>query len=180
MADDRRERVKERIEAARERVEQRAEAAAGGARDAAATVRDFVKEHPAAAIAGGLAVGGLIAAMLPKRSRKKAPGGASRLAAVASDLAVAYATKALAGAREASREGAERLEDLSETVSETTGKALKATSEIAGATTERFGDFSLEARRMAADLAEAAIDSAREASENTLRKISEATAKLRD
>lgn len=180
MTDGRRERVKQRIDAARERAGQRTEAAASGARDAASAVREFVKEHPAAAIAGGLAVGGLIAAILPRRARKSKAGKPSRLAAMAGDVALAYATKALAGAREASREGAERIEDMGEAVSDATGKALKASGYLAGATTERFGDYSSEARRMAADLAEAAIDTARETSESVLRKFSEATAKLRD
>ncbi|MDE2561748.1 MAG: DUF883 family protein [Sphingomonadales bacterium] len=180
MSDERRERVRERIEAARERVEQRAESAAHEARDAATAVRDFVKEHPAAAIAGGLAVGGLVAAMLPRRKRRSSTGEASRLAAIAGELAVAYATRTLAGAREARREGSERLGELGETVSESTGKALKSTSELAGSTSGRLGEISAEARRMAADFAEAAIESAREASENVLRKFGEATSKLRD
>ncbi|WP_338465802.1 hypothetical protein RXV95_09455 [Novosphingobium sp. ZN18A2] len=182
MSDERRERVRERIEAARERVEQRAGVAAREAKDAATATRQFVQEHPFAVIAGGVAVGGLVAALWPRRRRKQESGAGrlSRLAAAAGEMAVAYATRAASGAREAGRDGMERLEDLGESVGDATSQARRVAGGIAESSGERITEASSEMRKMAADLAEAAIESAREASDAALRRASEITARFRD
>jgi ElaB/YqjD/DUF883 family membrane-anchored ribosome-binding protein len=103
----------ERIEAARLRSNELAANATNRA-------REFVHEHPVATIAGGIAVGALIAGALSRRKKRKAavetPTAATldattarltRLAALGADLALRYATRAAA----AGKDGVGRIEE---------------------------------------------------------------------
>jgi hypothetical protein len=103
----------ERIEAARLRSNELAANATNRA-------REFVHEHPVATIAGGIAVGALIAGALSRRKKRKAaveiPAAAAidattarltRLAALGADLALRYATRAAA----AGKDGVGRIEE---------------------------------------------------------------------
>jgi len=68
---------------------------------------EFAREHPAATVAGGLLVGIAIAAMF-KRPRKAAIQGGARaagLAAIGSEIAVAFASQLLNSAQEAGNSG---------------------------------------------------------------------------
>ena len=103
----------------------------------------FAKEHPIATVAGGIALGVLIAGMFrgPRRAAIKGGSKAAGLAALGAELALAYAQQAMEAASDA-------------------GKA--ATPRI-----ERFGDTALSAGRDAAhragDAGEAALSATRDA-----------------
>jgi hypothetical protein len=106
----------ERIEAARARSNELAANATNRA-------REFVHEHPVATIAGGIAVGALIAGALAQRKKRKAVPAAdtpdtatdndatiarlTRLAALGADLALAYAARAAS----AGKDGVSRIEE---------------------------------------------------------------------
>lgn len=76
----------------------------------------FVKEHPIATVAGGLAIGVLVSSLFKRSPTRKAGRKAAGLAAVGAELAWNYAQQAMAAAHEAGRAGADRLEDLGDTV----------------------------------------------------------------
>ena len=103
----------------------------------------FAKEHPIATVAGGIALGVLIAGMFrgPRQAAIKGGSKAAGLAALGAELALAYAQQAMEAASDA-------------------GKA--ATPRI-----ERFGDTALSAGRDAAhragDAGEAALSATRDA-----------------
>jgi ElaB/YqjD/DUF883 family membrane-anchored ribosome-binding protein len=77
----------------------------------------FAKEHPIATVAGGVAVGVLIAAMFkgPRRAAVKGGSKAAGLAALGAELALAYAQQAMEAANEAGKAGAKRLDGFGET-----------------------------------------------------------------
>lgn len=76
----------------------------------------FVREHPYATVAGGLALGVLISGLFKRsptrRVASKAAGRAAGLAAIGAELAMAYAQQAMSAASEAGRAGADKLDDL--------------------------------------------------------------------
>ncbi len=150
MADAKRKTLKQKVEAgqARNRAQtentttifDRAGEAAIEAKDQFAA---FAKKHPIATVAGGVAVGILIAGLFkgPRRAAMKGGSKAAGLAAVGAELALAYAQQAMEAASEAGRAAAPKL--------------------------ERFGDNARSAGRDAAhragDAGEAALSATREA-----------------
>lgn len=77
----------------------------------------FAKEHPLATVAGGVALGVLIAGMFKAPRRAAARGGAKAagLAAIGAELALAYAQQAMEAASDAGRAGARHLDGLGDT-----------------------------------------------------------------
>lgn len=148
MNEDRNRRLRERIHTAKARD------ALDASRQAA---RNVIHDHPVAALAGGILIGALIARAIPKSPVRKAGKRASALAALGTELALAYATKAA----KAGREGAEKLGDAGSSVA------------------ERIGDGGEEARRRAAEIADIAISGAKEAGEIARRRAMEIATRLR-
>ena len=95
----------------------------------------FAKEHPIATVAGGVAVGVLIAAMFkgPRRAAAKGGSKAAGLAAIGAELALAYATQAMEAATEAGRTAAPKLEKFGETAREVGHDAVDRAGEAGGA-----------------------------------------------
>ena len=77
----------------------------------------FAKEHPVATVAGGVALGVLIAGMFkgPRRAAVRGGTKAAGLAALGAELALAYAQQAMDAANEAGRAGAKRLDGFGDT-----------------------------------------------------------------
>ncbi len=122
MTEAKREEIKARIAAAQEREEGRTqmtltERATEGAADAADAFTDFVKKHPIASAAGGVALGILVASMFKGPRRAAARGGAKAagLAAIGAEIATGFAAQLLDGATDLGREGARRAGDLTDT-----------------------------------------------------------------
>ncbi len=89
------------------------------ARDARDGATSFVKEHPIATLAGGLALGVLVAAVVPgpgRRLRRTASARGTALAGVLAELGLAYGTQLLDGAGKAARAGHERIGELGDTL----------------------------------------------------------------
>lgn len=111
MTEAKRKDLKKKVAAAQERNEERARPSlADRAGESAIEAKDkftaFAREHPVLTVAGGLAVGVLIAAMFkgPRQAAVKGGTKAAGLAALGADLALAYAAKAYGSAREAGEE----------------------------------------------------------------------------
>ena len=124
MADNKRTALKQKVEAGQARNRAKTENTTtifDRAGEAALEAKDkftaFAKEHPIATVAGGVAVGVLIAAMFKGPRRVAAKGGskAAGLAAIGAELALAYAQQAMEAANEAGRAAAPRLEKFGDT-----------------------------------------------------------------
>lgn len=150
MSEDRNTRLRERLDAAKART-------AEIAGDSARTVKTLAQEHPVAMLAGGILIGALIARAIPKSQKKKAGKRLSSLAALGTELALAYAAKAA----DASKDGVHKLED------------------IGGSVGGKISEGSAEAKKRAFDLADLAIAGAREAGEVAMRRANEFASKIR-
>ena len=150
MADAKRKTLKEKVAAGQARNRSKTENTTtmfDRAGEAAIEAKDrftaFAKEHPIATVAGGVAVGILIAGLFkgPRRAAMKGGSKAAGLAALGAELAIAYAQQAMDAANEAGRAAAPKL--------------------------ERFGDSARSAGREAAhratDASESAVAMTREA-----------------
>jgi len=146
----------ERLEAARERSNALAASAANKA-------REFVRENPAASVAGGIVIGALIAGLLTRQATRKpadsvhegaeaVDGGAvrlARLAALGAELALAYAARAAS----TGKDGVGKIEER-----------------IAGQL-GKLGETSTEAGHRLGALAEVAIHTLREAGESAIHRL---------
>lgn len=118
MVDEaKREELKNRIEAGEQRHASRT--VGDYAREARETATSFVKDHPVATVVGGLAIGVIIASMVPgpgRRMRKKATRRGSALAAMAAEVGMAYGASLIDSLGNAARASGDRLEDLGDAI----------------------------------------------------------------
>jgi hypothetical protein len=123
MPDAKRQTIKRKVTAAKSRNQARAkpsktEQAGEKAIEAKDKFTGFVKEHPFATVAGGLALGVLISGLFrgspTRKAGRKIGAKAAGLAALATELAVAYTQSAMEAAGEARDAGAEKLGDWGE------------------------------------------------------------------
>jgi len=133
MADkEKREELKSRIEAGEQRHANRT--VGDYARDARDSATAFVKEHPVATVVGGVAIGVIVASMVPgpgRRMRKKAAKRGSALAAMVAELGLAYGTTLLDNLGSAARTGGDRIEDLGDTIGDS-ARDLRRQASIQG------------------------------------------------
>lgn len=139
MTEQKREEIKARIAAAQEREEARnsqslAVRAQETASEAGEAVTDFVKKHPYAAAAGGVALGILIAGMFkgPRRAAAKSSAKAAGLAAMGAEIASGFAAQLFDDASALGREGVRRAEDAVDTAGDKARSAGRRASHTAG------------------------------------------------
>lgn len=160
---------------ARKREELRGKIAAGEARladrslgDYARDARDnatgFVREHPLAVVGAALAVGVVLAAIIPgpgrrlsQRVGKTVGSRASALAAIAVELGIAYGASLMSAAGSAAQSGQDSLEDLGDAI----------------------GDGARSVRREASHRVSRASDSAAALKRDTAKKAGRAMRDLR-
>lgn len=131
--DDKRREMRGKIEAGERRNAERG--VADYAREARDSATAFVKEHPFATVAGGLAIGAIIAAMIPgpgRRLRKKATARGSALAAMIAELGIAYGAGLLDNLGEAARSGQDKLVDLGDSLGDTAHDVRREAGSLAG------------------------------------------------
>lgn len=90
------------------------------------TIAEMAREHPVAFIAGGVALGLVVGALLPKKAGGALFRRALTLAATASELGLVASRQAREGAGKAAHEAKERLEKDSAVVREKAGKLAVA------------------------------------------------------
>ena len=139
MAEAKRKTIKKKVAAAEKRNAARSERtfldrAGEGAIEAKDKFTAFAKEHPVATLAGGLAIGVLIAGMFkgPRQAAIKGGTRAAGLAAIGAELAMAYAAKALDAAKEAGSEGADWLGETGKTLGSKAREFSSEASDYAG------------------------------------------------
>ncbi|BBC72758.1 conserved hypothetical protein [Altererythrobacter sp. B11] len=125
MTEAKRQQIKHKVEAGQARLNARTDPTLGErVSEKAAATRDqvtaFAKDHPIAIVAGGLAAGVLISALFKgsptRRLALKAGGKASGLATLGTEMALAYAAKAMAATESAREASADTLEDAGDMV----------------------------------------------------------------
>ena len=119
--EERRENLRERIEAAETRNEERS--LGDYAREATDTATEFVKEHPITAIAGVAAIGLAIGAMTRPGRRLGRRAGA--IATYASEMGLAYASGLLDQAGDLARAGGDKIEDFGDDIAHSARSAKR-------------------------------------------------------
>ena len=123
--------------------QQRDEPSATAKTDAVSQVGDFVREHPLLVVAGGIAIGAVAAALLPRGTGRKLVRHAAGLAEIVGAASAVLGTRARetaeaagAGLREHGSAAASKLERLGEDATSRLGQI----SEAAGSRLERLID----------------------------------------
>ena len=124
MADAKRSNIRKKVTAAKSRNQSRAEApsmtdrAGEKAMEAKDKFTAFAKEHPITTVAGALAVGVLVSGFFrgspTRKAGKKLGRRAAGLAALATEMAIAFGQQAMEKAGDAREAGADKLGDWSE------------------------------------------------------------------
>ena len=136
-----RQEIKDRIEAAQARHADRegqplGEMLVQKATEAKDNFTAFAKEHPVATVAGGLAVGVLISALFSnsptRRAGRYAGAKAAGLAAIGTEMAVAFAQQVMDSAANARRAGGELAEDAADTLGDTARRVKREATYRAG------------------------------------------------
>jgi hypothetical protein len=151
MTEAKRKQLKTKVAAGQKRNQDRGrttifDRAGEGAIEAKDRFTAFAKEHPIATVAGGLALGILVAGMFrgPRRAAMKGGSKAAGLAALGAEFALAYAQQAMEAATEAGRTAAPKIEELGETIGCSARTAGRAAA-------DKAGDLSESARVIARD-----------------------------
>lgn len=149
--DEKRERIRERIAASQGRLtresdqlpalpSRRAPADAYPPED----LRGLAQEHPWLVVAAGAGAGLLIGALLPKRAGSKAASRALGLAAVGTELAMAFSRNARDSAAEGAREGLTMLDERTAPLRRRAGQAAGSASRSARATGLRIAGEAIQ------------------------------------
>ncbi|MGX7952538.1 hypothetical protein ACWPM1_08220 [Tsuneonella sp. HG249] len=149
--------LKDKVDAAQKRNQARSEDRSLGdyARDAGSSATSFVKEHPITTVVGGLALGVLIASVVPgpgRRLRKKASARSAVLAGALADLAITYGSQLLEGAEKAASTGRDRLGDLGSSIGDGARSAGRDASSAAGKAGDSASEIGKAAMRTLKDL----------------------------
>ncbi len=124
-------------------------------------VRSLAMDYPFALIFGGLAIGVIAGAMIPRAAGKRLGKGAAAAAAIASEFALAYGQRALDATGKAAEDGRVRASELggavSDGVSTYGGKAADVLGGVGKAAVEAALDTAGTARHSGRRLARRAI-----------------------
>lgn len=152
--DPKRQEIKERIARAQARQEARengslSEQAGVRAIEAKDAATDFVKKHPIAAVAGGVALGVLVAGMFkgPRQAAAKGGAKAAGLAALVGEAALAFGSHMAESASHAGRAGAHKLDDLGDSMGDTARKLRREADYRAGGASDSARSASRDARK---------------------------------
>lgn len=147
--------LRSRVEAANARNAQRLASRARDARDSAERI---VREHPVAVIGGAIAIGAVLAAVLPRRNRRFIARKGSAIGAGTGKLLLDLAMKAAAAAASASQSSKGRIITMRESAMDSAQGMSHEIDRLASGATERT----------------------RELGENIAARGSEVAAKVRD
>lgn len=149
--DSKRRELKNKVDAAQKR---NAERSIGDyARDAGESATSFVKQHPITTVVGGLALGVLIASVVPgpgRRLRKKASARSAALAGVVADLALTYGAQLLDSAEKAADTGGRKLSALGGAIGDSArsaGRGASSAADNAGDTARDLGKAAVRTLR---------------------------------
>ncbi len=151
--DAKRARIKNKIAASEERLRRESETPVRKQfpdRDPPETYRSLAGEYPWAVVLGGLAVGVVAAALLPRAAGRKLGRRALAIATVAGELGLAFSKQARDKAGEVGRDGMARLGDLSDSVGENTADLRQRAGHAAGRARSRGLELAGRAVKLAA------------------------------
>lgn len=176
MSDEKAARIRSKIDASQARA--RGDAAAPKPKPKAAPrkrppgessfIEKAVADHPLALLAGSVVLGAIAASLIPRSWSSKLGGRVLGLATIASELGMAYGSKAWTATADGARAGQDKLEDLGESLA---GQGSDAGHKAVG--------LGLLAGKRALEFAGLAAKNARDASDTALKAIDDLTDRAR-
>ena len=157
MTDAKRKNLKQKVAAAEARLEERENSFLDRAGETAIEAKDkftaFAKKHPVATVAGGLAIGVLVAGMFrgPRRAAVKGGSKIAGLATLGTELALAYAAKAFEAAEEGGKEGFDWLGEKSRSAGQGARELGSGAAEYASSARDAIVESGKSARRALRD-----------------------------
>ena len=155
-------------------------------RDPPEGYKALAMDYPFALVLGGLALGAIAGAMLPRSAARKLARGAIAAAGVAGELGMTYGRQALDAAGEVTGGGrdklgalGERLTDLRDTIGENAGTYGRKAAELAGETATAAAQAAGTAAQTASDAAGEAAGNARDVGLKIARQVIRLTSQLR-
>lgn len=151
--DPKRARIKDKIVASEKRLRREGEASARQPvpdRDPPETYRSLAGEYPWGTLLGGLALGAIVGALLPKQAGRRLGRRALTAATIAGELGLAYSKQARDKASEVGREGVAKLSDLGESVGDNTAELRQRAGRAAGRARSRGLELAGQAIKLAA------------------------------
>lgn len=106
--------------------------------DPAAAVVQFVKDHPVVAVAGAVAMGAVVSALLPRRAGRKLAGRAAQLIEIASVAGLAFGREAVERAESAGTSLRKQGESLADRAGTLGSNAADRVGRLGGAAAERI------------------------------------------
>lgn len=100
---------------------------------------DFVREHPGAFIAGGVALGVVLGALFPRKAGSNVAKRALALAATAGELGLAASRQAREGAGKAAHEAKDLIDRDAEIVREKAGQLTAIARDVSQKAVDRAG-----------------------------------------
>ena len=128
--------------------------------DPAAAVVQFVKDHPVVAVAGAVAIGAVVSALLPRRAGRKLAGRAAQIIEIASVAGMAFGRDAMERAESAGTSLRRQSESLADRAGTLGSTAADRVSRIGGAAAERIEHIVAPAGRAAASAGSRLSDTA--------------------
>lgn len=153
QTDPKRARIKEKITESEERLRRDSQAPARKQfpdRDPPETYRSLAGEYPWGVVLGGLALGAVAGALLPKAAGRRLGRRALAIATIAGELGLTFSKTARDKTSEAGREGIARLGDLSGSVGESTAELRQRAGHVAGRARSRGLELAGRAVKLAA------------------------------
>lgn len=149
-------------------------------RDPPEGYKALAMDYPFAIVLGGLALGAIAGALLPRSAARKLVRGAVAAAGVAGELGLTYGRQALDAAgdltgnrREKLGTIGEKLAELGETVSEAAGAYGRKAADLAGDAAATAGKAAGKAAESAGDAAGSARDSGMKIARQVIRLTSQ-------
>ena len=96
------------------------------------SISDLAREYPGLVVVGGLALGLLAGALLPRGAARKLASGAMTAAALGGEASMSLARQARVKAQNAAAEAGEQFGDFKDDAAETAGKLRRRAANAAG------------------------------------------------
>lgn len=121
-------------------------------RDPPESLAQLAREHPGLVLGGGLLLGVLAGALLPRGAARRLAQGAIATAAMGGEASLAFARQAREGARSAAEETTTRLREIEERAGDGARRLRKSTAAAAGSASSAGHDIARAGLRLLSSL----------------------------